>query len=81
MTLEEYKNIIETSESDKEYICNLRKKNLYTEEQADDFAIDFAEWLRVNYYDNGDFWIAWDYDKDAKTSKELLKVYKKEKGL
>jgi hypothetical protein len=50
-------------------------------EVADEFAIDFAEWLRVNYYDNGDFWIAWDYDKDAKTSKELLKVYKKEKGL
>ena len=48
---------------------------------ADEFAIGFAEWLRVNYYDNGDFWIAWDNDKETKTSKELLEIYKKEKGL
>ena len=48
---------------------------------ADEFAIGFADWLRVNYYDNGDFWIAWDNDKETKTSKELLEIYKKEKGL
>lgn len=45
----------------------------------DNFAIGFAEWLRVNYYDNGDFWIAWDNDKETKTSEELLEIYKKKK--
>jgi len=51
------------------------------EKIAEDFAIGFAEWLRVDYYDNGDFWIAWNNDKETKTSKELLEIYKKEKGL
>jgi hypothetical protein len=48
------------------------------EKIADDYAIEFAEWLRVNYYDNGDFWIAWDNDKETKTSKQLLEIFKKE---
>ena len=48
---------------------------------ADDFAIGFAEWLRINYYDNGDYWVEWNNDKETMTSKELLEIYKKENNL
>ena len=44
------------------------------EKIADDFAIGFAEWL---YLDGRDILIF----KGLKTTKELLEIYKKEKGL
>ena len=47
---------------------NLIKNNVQI---ADDFAIGFAEWLNVNAYK---------YPTTI-TTKELLKIYKKEKGL
>jgi hypothetical protein len=52
---------------------------------AEDFAIDFAEWLsyRYKYLDNKG-WFATTYHLEMgifKTSKELLEIYKKEKGL
>ena len=50
-------------------------------EIADDYAIEFAEWLRVNYYDNGELWIEWNSDDNTHSSKELLEIFKKEKGL
>ena len=40
-------------------------------EIADEFAIDFAEWLNVNAYK---------YPTKT-TTKELLEIYKKQKGL
>ena len=52
------------------------------EQAADDFAIDFAEWVGHNTinYSNGKFRM-----KTLKptlfTSKELIEIYKKEKGL
>ena len=54
-------------------------KNL--EYVADDFAIGFAEWLRENYYDNGELWTEWNSDDNTHSSKELLEIYKKETGL
>ncbi len=46
-----------------------------------DFAIGFAEWLRENYYDNGELWTEWNSDDNTHSSKELLEIYKKEKKL
>lgn len=51
------------------------------EKIADDHAIEFAEWIRENYYDVGDSWCEWNSDKDTYSSKELLEIFKKEKGL
>lgn len=48
---------------------------------ADDYAIEFAEWLRVNYYDNGESWTEWNSNDNTYSSKELLEIFKKEKGL
>lgn len=48
---------------------------------ADEFAIEFAEWLRVNYYDSGESWTEWNSDDNTYSSKELLQIFKKEKGL
>ncbi len=44
----------------------------FCEKIADDFAIDFAEWSKSLY-------VATDYG--LKNTKELLEIYKKEKGL
>lgn len=48
---------------------------------ADEFAIDFCEWIAINdyrLYSNG-----WSkvFKKGNITSKEILEIYKKEKGL
>jgi hypothetical protein len=55
------------------------------EKVADDFAIGFAEWCADNYFRMGNtsFWaesLDWDAE-DKLTTKELLEIYKKEKGL
>ena len=47
-------------------------------QQKDDFAIGFAEWLRENYYDNGELWTEWNSDDNTHSSKQLLEIYKKE---
>jgi hypothetical protein len=51
------------------------------EKIADEFAIEFAEWIALTdyrHYSNG-----WSkvWEKGTKTSKELLEIYKKQKGL
>ena len=48
---------------------------------ADKFAIEFAEWIAINdyrFYSNG-----WSkvFKKGNITSKEILEIFKKEKGL
>ena len=43
------------------------------EKLTDEFAIDFAEWILIKYNEDIIF--------DEYTSKELLEIYKKEKGL
>jgi len=55
------------------------------EKIADEFAIGFAEWCDNNYFRMGNtsFWaesMDWDNDNEF-TTKELLEIYKKEKGL
>ena len=54
-------------------------------QQQDDFAIEFAEWCDDNYFRMGNtsFWAeSMDWDNDDKfTTKELLEIYKKEKGI
>ena len=46
------------------------------EQIADDFAVSFAEWLRVNYYDNGESWTEWNSDDNTFTTTELLQIFK-----
>jgi hypothetical protein len=52
------------------------------EKIAEDFAIQFSTWISVNYYSIGEErWVSWKKDIDILSSKELLKIYKKEKNL
>ena len=44
------------------------------EEIADEFAIDFCEWVSINYF----VYNTWE---ESKTTKEFLEIYKKGKGL
>jgi len=56
------------------------------EKIADDYAIEFAEWCDDNYFRSGkgsSNWVAslhWD-DDEKFTTKQLLEIFKKEKGL
>ena len=43
-------------------------------QKQDEFAIGFAEWLKLPSQRN-------EFFNDLKTTKELLEIYKKEKGL
>ena len=62
---------------------NYREKQ--EQKEKEDFAIGFAEWCDDNYFRMGNtsFWAeSMDWDNDNKfTTKELLEIYKKEKGL
>lgn len=51
------------------------------EEIADDFAIGFAEWIRIKDYQttHRDTWIG--VDMKHYLTEELLEIYKPEKGL
>ena len=53
------------------------------EKIADEFAIGFAEWLVSNCYceDDQHWWLVAAEGDIRKSSKELLEIYKKEKGL
>jgi hypothetical protein len=53
------------------------------EKIADDFAIGFAEWIVSNCYceDDQNWWLIVNEGDIKKSSKELLEIYKKEKGL
>jgi hypothetical protein len=66
----------------KEEISYSRMNEMFNE-LADEFAIEFAEWADENYFKVGNksIWIE-DLDSDIIiTSKELLEIFKKEKGL
>jgi hypothetical protein len=69
MTLKEK---IEYEDYDKVYA----KFGLISEVQkiADDYAIEFAEWVGINYF----VYNTWE---ESKSMRELLEIYKKEKGL
>ena len=53
------------------------------EKIAEDFAIEFAEWLNINYFQiiGTKTWCKTLSMKYKYTSKELLEIFKKEKGL
>jgi hypothetical protein len=53
------------------------------EKVTDDFAIGFAEWLALHCYRaiDGNYWLTKNDGDIKKTPKELLEIYKKEKGL
>jgi len=51
---------------------------------VDKFAVEFLEWCSNNYYriGNTSIWLqSLDLDAEKFTSKELLEIFKKEKGL
>jgi hypothetical protein len=51
------------------------------EQIADDFAIGFAEWVTINYPNQRKFLLKQGNLKGFYTTKELLEIFKKEKGL
>lgn len=53
-------------------IIFVKKENIF-ELIADDYAIEFAKWLVIRYNE--------DIIYDEYTTKELLEIFKKEKGL
>jgi hypothetical protein len=66
------------------YTFKLTKEGAEKFEQiADEFAIGFAEWLSMftQEFEDGDL-RHWNKDKwERRSMKELLEIYKKEKGL
>jgi hypothetical protein len=65
----------------KKEISDYEKGISNLEKIADEFAIEFAEWIDdLGYVKFPDLWICLE-DESGKTSKELLEIYKKEKGL
>ena len=50
------------------------------EKIADDYAVEFGEWLRTEAYDAGENWIYLQDNQDY-TTEQLLEIFKKEKGL
>ena len=76
MTLKEKFKIINCNDCDMPYCeikCTILKPSElnHLEKIADEFAIGFADWLNINAYK---------YPIKI-TTKELLEIYKKEKGL
>jgi hypothetical protein len=57
--------------------------NVKCEKIADEFAIGFAEWCKQEYeLEDTSFHNKWrDVNGEYRESKELLEIYKKEKGL
>lgn len=55
----------------------------YCEKIADDYAIEFAQWINsVSYRSFDGNWYLTQIDEDIKkTTEELLGIFKKEKGL
>ena len=52
------------------------------EQIADDYAVEFLVWFDKNAYSRGEnSFLLWDNDKEPLTSKQLLEIFKKEKGL
>jgi hypothetical protein len=77
MTLKEkFKNILFIYE-----IATEEAKIDRCEQIADDFTIEFAEWIdNLGYIRAPDLWVSLE-DGMGKTSQELLEIYKEEKGL
>lgn len=46
------------------------------EQIIDGFTINFAEYLRVRFYDIGSLWCEYNSNSEPKTTVELLKIFK-----
>ena len=83
---EEIKIVVEDRNLKLQYIDEKNNCISECEKIADEFAIGFAEWFvnnGVEFYDNTLKGNVYKYISDLKvyTIKELLEIYKKEKGL
>jgi hypothetical protein len=74
-------NIVITSS--KNLVSVIEKAIEMEKEQQDDFAIGFAEWCKQEYeLEDTSLHNKWrDVNGEYRESKELLEIYKKEKGL
>ncbi len=88
MTLKEKFKIINCKDCDMPYCdtkCTILAPSelIKLEQIADEFAIGFAEFsINYNYHPMHKVWIRYDKMANEKfTTKELLEIYKKEKGL
>ena len=84
MTLKEKIENILCNWIDKDYNREFVAKQI--EIDVNDYAIEFAEWFirsGVQFYDNKSIGNVYTYigDLEVHTSKELLEIFKKEKGL
>ena len=66
------RTIISTGPKTEEVLCEKCKEEC--EKIAEDYAIDFAEWVNINYF----VYNTWE---ESKSIKQLLEIFKKEKGL
>jgi hypothetical protein len=82
MTLKEKFGILEL---DDPYIFMCESDTEKCEQIADEYAIGFAEWTCGRYIKLHSVWVGIYTDQrnkeNWKTTKELLEIYKKEKGL
>lgn len=44
---------------------------------TEEFAVNFAKWIRTNAYDTGEKWY-YQEDNETYTTEELLEIYKKQ---
>ena len=67
--------IEQAKEMEKQQLIEMHDKGFDSVQQLnDDYAIEFAEWININYF----VYNTWD---QSKTTKELLEIFKKENGL
>ena len=65
----------QAKEMEKQKLIEMHDKGFDSVQQLnDDYAIEFAEWININYF----VYNTWD---QSKTTKELLEIFKKENGL
>lgn len=51
------------------------------EKIADNYAIEFAEWITENAYKESKCWRMYDKKDNEYSTEQLLEIFKKEKGL
>jgi hypothetical protein len=84
MTLKErFQQWFINDEEDEHYIGMVELVSIEHDKIADEFAIGFADWCKQEYeLEDTSFHNKWrDVNGEYRESKELLEIYKKEKGL
>ncbi len=62
-------------------VYQIKRAASNVEQIADDYAIEFAEWMSENYSTYYHELSIWNKDHKKYSNKELLEIFKKEKGL